>query len=299
MRTESSPQGRLIEEFSNVAYTAHTYGRPTVGWNADITATTMEDAREFYNKYYVPSNITIAIAGDVDPDQMKEYAEKSFGNMPAGDPVPPLTIEEPEQRGERRFAIEENSQPFYLMGFHTVSSTHPDAPALQLLGQILSSGRTSRLYKRMVDEEKTALGVFAFNGYPGDKYESLFLNFAIPNRGVAIDTIETTIIDEINKVKNGDVTQEELDRVITKERASLIRSLDSNMGLALSFASNHAQKGNWSYAFERLEKLNAVTLDDIQRVANEYLIKSNRTVGMIKNKEESSDDSGEVADAKQ
>jgi predicted Zn-dependent peptidase len=297
MRTESNPQGRLIEEFTNVAYTAHTYGRPVVGWNADITSTTIADAKAFYSKYYVPSNITIAIAGDVDPAEMKQYAEKYFGNMPAGDPVPPLTIEEPEQRGERRFVIEENSQPFYLMGFHTVSATHPDAPALQLLGQILSSGRTSRLYKRMVDEEKSALGVFAFNGYPGDKYESLFMNFAIPNRGVSLDKIESTILEEIDKVKNGDVTQEELDRVITKERASLIRSLDSNMGLALSFAGNAATKGDWRYAFTRLDQLKNVTLDDIQRVANKYLIKSNRTVGMIKNKDAKEEDNGEVANA--
>ena len=295
MRTESSPQGRLIEEFLAVAYTAHPYGRPVVGWNSDITATTMEDAREFYDTYYVPSNITIAIAGDVDPKQMKEYAELYFSDIPAGRPAPPVTTIEPPQRGERRFQIEEKTQPFHLTGYHTVSAQHPDAEAVNMMSSILSDGRTSRMYKRMVEEDQSALAVIAFNGFPGTKYPALFLTFSVPNRDVPLDKIEKTIEEEIQKVKDGEVTQAELDRARTKARAGLIRSLDNNSGLALSFASNHAQKGDWRTVFTRLEKLEAVTLEDIQRVANKYLTKDNRTVGMIVNEEESN----EMAEAQQ
>ncbi len=295
MRSESQPIGRLIEEFAAVAYTAHPYGRPTVGWHSDITATTMEDAREFYNTYYVPNNITFAIAGDVDPQQAKQLAEEYFGDMKEGPEPPPVYTKEPEQRGERRFTIQGQSQPFFIMGYHTVAQDHPDSKALQLLGSILSGGRTSILYKRMVEEEQTALQVSAFNGYPGQKYETLFATLAIPNQGVGVDTMETSILEEIEKIKNGEISQEALDRARTNARANLIRSLDSNSGLASSLASAENLRGDWRKVFTDIEKLNEVTVDDIQRVANEYLTKDNRTVGAIVNEDNSSDQ--EVADA--
>lgn len=294
MRTESQPLGRLVEEFLAVAYTAHPYGRPVVGWNSDITATTMEDAREFYNTYYVPSNITIAIAGDVDPKEVRKMAETYFGGLKAGPEPPPVYTKEPEQRGERRFTIQGQSQPFLLMGYHTVAQDHPDAKALQLLGSIISSGRTSRLYKRMVEEEQLALAVQAFNGFPGTKYQSMFLTFAVPNRGLGVDTLETVIHEEIEKVKDGAITQQELDRARTNARASLVRSLDSNSGLAQSFAATEAQQGDWRKVFTDLDKLNEVTLEDLQRVANTYFTKDNLTVGAIVTQ-----DSEEVADANQ
>ena len=281
MRTESQPVGRLVEEFLAVAYTAHPYGRPVVGWNSDITATTMEDAREFYQTYYVPSNITIAIAGDVDPARIKKLAETYFGRLKAGPEPPPVYTKEPEQRGERRFTIEGESQPFLLMGYHTVAEGHPDFKALQLVGSIISSGRTSRLYKRMVEEEKLALAVQAFNGFPGTKFESMFLTFAVPNRGLSVDTLETVILEEIEHVKQGQITQEELDRARTNARASLVRSLDSNSGLAQRLAAADAQRGDWRTVFTDLERLNEVTLDDLQRVARKYFREENLTVGAI------------------
>ncbi|MDR8391701.1 insulinase family protein [Aliifodinibius sp. S!AR15-10] len=295
MRTESSPIGRLVEEFLSVAYTAHPYGRPVVGWDSDITATTMEDAREFYNTYYVPNNITIAIAGDVNPDNIKNLAKTYFGGLKEGPEPPPVYTKEPEQRGERRFEMVEQNQPIYLMGYHTVPQDHPDFEALQLLGSVISGGRTSRLYKRMVEEEQTALQVSAFNGFPGTKFETMFMTLAVPNRGVSIDTVETTIYEEIEKIKDGDITQEELERAKTNARAGLIRSLDSNSGLARAFASAEAQKGDWRSVFTDLEDLQQVTLDDLQRVAETYFTQDNRTVGIIKNAEETQ----EVADANQ
>ncbi|WP_440999489.1 M16 family metallopeptidase [Fodinibius sp. SL11] len=295
MRSESQPIGRLIEEFAAVAFTAHPYGRPTVGWHSDITATTMEDARKFYDTYYVPNNITFAIAGDVDPQEAKRLAEEYFSDMEEGPKPPPVYTQEPEQRGERRFTIQGQSQPFFIMGYHTVAQDHPDSKALQLLGSILSGGRTSILYKRMVEEEQTALQVSAFNGYPGQKYETLFATLAIPNQGVGVDTMETSILEEIEKIKNGEISQEALDRARTNARANLIRSLDSNSGLASALASAENLRGDWKKVFTDIEELNEVTVDDIQRVANEYLTKDNRTVGAIVTKENSS--SEEVADA--
>ncbi|MCG2588363.1 M16 family metallopeptidase [Rhodohalobacter sulfatireducens] len=289
---ESQPLGRLIEEFLAVAYTAHPYGSPVIGWNSDITATTIEDAREFYNTYYVPSNITIAIAGDVDANEVREMAETYFGDLEEGPEAPPVYTKEPEQRGERRFSIQGQSQPILLMGYHTVAQDHPDAKALEILGSIISSGRTSRLYKRLVEDEQLALTVQAFNGYPGTKFETMFLTYALPNQGVEVDTLENAIHEEIQKVKNGELTQQELQRAKTNARANLVRSLDSNSGLAQAFAITDGQQGDWRKVFTDIEELNEVTLDDLQRVANTYFTEDNRTVGTIVNQ-----DNEEVADA--
>ena len=283
MRTDSNPVGRLIEEFLSVAYSAHPYKNPVIGWASDIQGTSIEDARRFYQKYYTPSNITIAIAGDVDPSNIRDLAETYFGRMTAGQPAPEVVTNEPDQRGERRFVMVEESQPFFLSGYHTVSQTHPDFAALQLVGAITSQGRTSRLYKRLVEDEQMALAVQAFNGFPGTKYPGLFMTLAVPNQGVSLEEVEAVIEEEFQKVKDGDITQEELDRAITNARASQVRSLNSNMGLALGFAQSHAQRGSWKESFNALNALEAVTLEDLQRVAQPYFVKDNRTVGMIKN----------------
>ncbi|TNE71238.1 insulinase family protein [bacterium] len=286
MRTDSSPIGRLIEEFLAVGYTAHPYGISGIGWPSDIEATTITDAHDFYKTHYVPSNMVIAIAGDVYPDQIKKLAESYFGDIPAGNPAPKTTIKEPKQRGERRFVIEEQSQPWYIEGYHTVAYNHPDSKALDMMSAILSGGRTSRLYKVMVEEKQQALTVGAFNGFPGSKYETMFLNYALPNQDVTVEELEKTIAEEIQKVKDGDVKESELDRAKTNARASLIRSLGSNTGLAIQLAQSEILYGDWKAFIKEVDEIQRVTLDDIKRVANTYLIKNNRTVGIIKKTEE-------------
>ncbi len=285
MRTDSRPIGRLIEEFLSVAYTASPYGTPVIGWPSDIKSTTIADVQDFYNKYYVPSNIVMAVAGDVDPAQMKKWAEEYFGRMPKKPDAPLMTIREPQQYGERRFVIHENSQPWYLAGYHTVSAADPDAKPLQLLASILSDGRTSRLYKKMVEDKQVALNVGAFNGFPGDKYQSMFLTYVVPNQGVPIDTVEAIMDQEIENIKEHGVTTTELNRAITNARASLVRSLNSNMGMALALAMAEAQRGDWRTVFTDLDALEKVTSADIQRVAKKYLVPSNRTVGIIEPKQ--------------
>ncbi|HET6527199.1 MAG TPA: pitrilysin family protein [Balneolaceae bacterium] len=292
MRSESSPVGRLVEKFLTVAYPDHPYGRPVVGWHSTITATTIADAKAFFNTYYVPNNMTMAIAGDITAERAKELAKTYFGDIPTAPAPPPVNAEKPDQQEERRFAIHDQSQPFLLMGYHTVNAQHPDAKALELLGSVLASGRTSMLYKTLVDEKKIALGFQLLNGFPGDKYQSLFGLLGVPNRGVSVDSLETAIYEVIGKIKKGDIPQQALDRARTKARAGLIRGLDSNMGLARAFATAEAQTGDWRTIFTDLEELEKVTVDDLQRVANKYFTKSNRTVGVIINKA-----AGEVTDA--
>lgn len=283
MRTDSNPLGRLIERFLKEAYEVHPYGNPVVGWAEDIKATTITDARAFYETFYVPSNMTIAIAGDVDPAEMRRLAELYFGGFAAGNPVPEPGKEEPRQTEERRFIMQDASQPVWLAGYQTVSNSHPDFAALSLLGDIISVGRTSRFYKALVEESQKALAVQALNGFPGTRYPSLFVTFAIPNQGVDVLEIESMIEAEIAKVQQGDISQDELDRAITNRRADIVRSLNSNSGLALNAATFHMQQGSWKGLFTQLDEFSSVTLADLQRVANDYLVTSNRTVGIIQN----------------
>lgn len=284
MSVDSNPIGRLQEEFLSVGFTAHPYGRALIGWPSDIESTTISDTEAFFKKYYTNDNFTFTIVGDVNPERMKELAITYFGGIETTEPAPVVTTKEPGQRGERRFVIEEESQPILMAGYHTVDQLHPDYAALNLLSSILSDGRTSRLYSRLVQDEQQALAVQSINGMPGSKYPSMFLLFALPNQGVDIDELEEAILSEIEKVKEGDLTQRELDRAITNAKADLVRSLNSNLGLAMNLARTHGQTGDWRNVFNDIDALEQVTLEDLQRVANSYMVKNNRTVGKIINK---------------
>ncbi len=285
-RTDNNPIGRLIEEFSSVAFSAHPYKNPPVGWPSDIDAVTIRETLDFYETYYVPQNMTISIAGDVDPAEMRRLAEKYFSAMPKAEDPPALSVIEPEQRGERRFTIEDQSQPIVLIGYKSVDGNHPDSPAMQLLSSILFDGRTSRIYRSLVVEEQLALQVSGFNGFPGDRFPGLFMIIGVPNQGVDIAEIEERILEEIERIKDGDISESELDRVRRQARASTIRGLQSNMNLALGFARAHIRTNDWRTVFTDIDKLNEVTVEDIQRVANTYLKAQNRTVGAIVTKEE-------------
>lgn len=281
-RVDNSPFGRLIEEFVSVAFSAFPYKHQPIGWPSDIEAVTMRDAMNFYERHYVPSNLTISVAGDVDPDQIRSYAEEYFGPMPAGDTPPKVLTIEPEQRGERRFVIEEDSQPILLMGYHSVDMNHPDAVVMDILSGVLFEGRTSRLYQRLVTDEQKALQIGGFNGFPGSRFPGLFIIYAVPNQNVDPADIEAVIYEELDRIREGDITEQELQRVRTNARASVIRGLNSNQGMALNFAQAHAKRGSWQTIFTDLDEMDQVTVDDLQRVVDTWLRKQTRTVGTLR-----------------
>lgn len=283
MRTDSNPVGRLTEEFLSVAYSALQYRDPLVGWPSDIESVTIADAVSFFEQYYVPSNMFIVIVGDVNPDLMIEYAETYFGDIPGGKDAPGMYVEEPRQRGERRFVIEDQSQPILMMGYKTVPSSHPDALILDLLSGILYEGRTSRMVKKIVEEDKLALAVQGLSGYPSDKFTSMMLTFAVPNQGISLQDLEAAVQVELDKVMNNPVTMEELESIVTRRRASVLRQLGNNDGIGFLLAQTYGNTGDWRSVFTDLERMQQVTPDDIMRVANQYFDKSQRTVGMIVN----------------
>jgi predicted Zn-dependent peptidase len=281
MRTESSPFGRLIEEFLGTAFIAHPYGFATVGWPSDLSSFSAEDADEFFRKYYVPSNMVIAIVGDVNPAEAWPIIDKYFGRLPKSPRPESLAVVEPPQRGERTVTLRETSQPIYLEGYHRPSALHPDNATYDVIAMLLSSGRTSRLYKSLVRDKKIAAQSSGFNGFPGEKYPNLFAVFAIPTPGHTNDESAAAIHAELDRLKSEDVAADELASVKTRVKAGLVRGLDSNSGLASQLASYQTLYGDWRKLFHEVDAIDKVTAADIRRVANATFVANNRTVGRV------------------
>jgi predicted Zn-dependent peptidase len=281
MRIDSQPIGRMIEQFLSTAFTAHPYHHMVLGHMSDIQSYTRQDAADFFKKYYVPSNITVAIVGDVKADEILAKVKPYFERLPAGPAPEPLRTVEPKQIGEKLIKIPDPSQPVYVEGYHRPASTHADDAIYNAMGDVLSRGRTSRLYRNLVRDKKIAAQSGAFNGFPGDKYPNLMIFFGISTPGHTNEEIQAEIRAEIERIKTEPVTDEELQRVKTNAKADLIRGLSSNAGIAGQLAITQGQLGDWREIFTSVEKIDAVTKEDILRVAQETFVPTNRTVGMI------------------
>ena len=281
MRTESQPFGKLIEEFLAIAYKAHPYGQPVVGHRSEVTRLRRSEAQEFFRKHYVASAMTAVIVGDADPQQVRRLAKTYFGRLPKR-PRPELVrTEEPPQEGERRVMVEVASQPYVLAGYHRPSVRHPDSATLDVISDVLGGGRTSWLHKSLVKEKKIAVTAQAFTGFPGYKYPGLFIFFAVPSAGHTAEEVEKAMDEQIERIKEEEVPPERLEQVKRRARAAVLRGLRSNSGLASALAMNHVLLGDWRYLFRDLEAIEKVTAKDVQRAANQYFQRKNRTVGVI------------------
>jgi len=278
---ESNPVRKLIENFLAAAYQAHPYGRPGVGWASDIESLSVDDARRFFETYYAPGNLTVAIAGDLDPQQVRDWAEAYFGRLRRRPPPPRVTTREPEQEGERRIEVVSTAQPVLLLGYKKPSNRHPDRAVFEVISSVLSAGRTSWFYKELVRDRQIALAAGGFPDFPGAKYSSLFLFYAFPGAGHGVEENEQAMLELIEKLKEDGPDEEILQMVKAKARASLVRQLDSNAGLAAELARHHVQYGDWRQLFRSLDEIEAVTADDVRRVAREYFRPGKRTVAYI------------------
>jgi predicted Zn-dependent peptidase len=281
MRTESSPFGRLFEQELAAAFTAHPYGQPVVGWPSDLQSFSATDAAAFYKKYYVPANMVVALVGDLKAADVLPVVEKYFGRLPKGAAPEPLRTVEPPQKAERTVILRETSQPILMEGYHRGSSTDPDAPVYSVIRGILGQGRTSRLYRSLVRDKKLAANISAFDAFPGDKYPTLFIFFGTPTPGHTATELADAVNAEADRLKNEDVTADELQSVKTRAKADLIRQLDSNFGMAQQLAYYQTRFGDWRELFREVEKIDKVTTADVKRVSNALFTPENRTTAMI------------------
>jgi predicted Zn-dependent peptidase len=277
MRVESSVQGKLMELLLSTAFMAHPY-RNLIGWASEIENLRAKDAEAFFQKYYGPSNITIAVVGDVTPQEVRKMSEKYFGSIPARPSPPPVMIEEPKQEGEKRAVLETPAQPLLLIGYKRPNQTHKDDVVFDVISGILSSGRTGLLYKELVRDKKIALAAQAVASFPSGKYPNLFVLFAAPSPGHTVEENEKAMYAIVDRLKNEKVDAATLDRVKTKLRAGLVRQLDSNSGLASQLPFYEVMYGDWRVMFTGLDLIEKVTADDVQRVARQYFVNDGRTV---------------------
>jgi predicted Zn-dependent peptidase len=284
MRVDSNPIGRLLEQFTTAAFQAHEYHRPTIGWMSDLNSFSATDAKKFFDEYYIPSNMVVTVVGDVKASETMPIIEKYFGRIPSRPQPDERTTTEPPQNAERRVVLQDTSQPLYLEGYHRPDYRSPDDAVYDAIADLMSSGRTSRLYRALVRDKKIAADSAGFTGLPGNKYPHLFAFYAFPLPGHKPEEMADAIHVEIEKLKNEDISDEELKMIKTRAKANLIRSLGSNEGLANNLALYQARYDDWRELFRSVDRIDKVTKADIRRVANQTFVSTNRTVGIIETK---------------
>ena len=281
MRTDSNPIGRLLEQFTEAAFVAHPYHRPTVGWMSDLNTFSATQAQQFFDKYYVPSNMVIAIAGDVKAAQAMPILEKYFARLPSRPRPDEATTTEPPQNSERRVVLIDTSQPLYIEGYHRPDYRSKDDAVFDAITDLLAEGRTSRLYRALVRDKKIASSSAGFTGWPAIKYPHLFAFYAFPMPGHTPQEVGDAIHIEIDRLKKEDISDDELKMIKTRSKANLIRGLADNEGLATQLATYQTRYGDWRELFRSVDRIDDVTKADIRRIANEIFVDTNRTVGII------------------
>jgi predicted Zn-dependent peptidase len=250
---------------------------------SDLNTFSATDAQKFFDKYYVPSNMVVAVAGDIKAAEAMPMLEKYFGRLPTRPQPDETTTTEPPQNSERKVTLKDRSQPIYIEGYHRPDYRSKDDAVFDAITDLMSEGRTSRLYRSLVRDKKIASYSEGFTGYPGVKYPHLFAFLAVPLPGHTPQEIADAIHAEIDKLKKEDITDEELKMIKTRSKANLIRGLADNEGLATQLATYQTRYGDWRELFKSVDRIDQVTKADIRRVANEVFVDTNRTVGIIEN----------------
>jgi len=276
LRTEDSPEGRAFEALMALTFQAHPYRWPVIGWRSDIEKATVAAARAFFDTYYAPNNIVIAIAGDFDPTAARAHIERTFGQLPPSE-IPRNPTEEPEQEGERRATVYFDVRaPLLAAAWHAPPTGHDDGPALDVLSQILSDGRSSRLYRSLVYDKQEAL--FAQGAYWELVDAGVFYAFAGVRPDADIDAVERDFFAEITRLRDEPVTAEELEKAKRQLEVSLVDGLRTNHALASRIGREYSTFGRIRPLEERMESIRAVTAADVQRVARTYLTDAQRSV---------------------
>ncbi|GAB4239336.1 MAG: pitrilysin family protein [Elainellaceae cyanobacterium] len=281
LRTDNSPIGKMIEVFLEEALPGHPYGRPVIGYESDLRNLTRADIQDLYDTYYTPEHIIVGIAGDVDPEQVKQLAEAYFGRYQASAPAPVIEAEVPLQTEPKEVVLEFPSQPWYLQGYQRPDINSPDNAVYQVISSLLVGGRTTRLYKSLVDQQQLALNVYVADSFPGNRFSNLMLVYALTAPGRTVDEVATALNAELERLKTEPVSAEELDRIKTQTRAGLLQALASNQGMASLLPEYEAKTGSWRNLFEDLKRIEAVTAEDVQRVAQDLFQPEKLTVGKL------------------
>jgi len=285
MRVDASPPGTLYERHLEAAFRVHPYGQPVVGHMRDLERISRRDLAEYHRRYYTPNNAVVAIVGNVDPGHVEALARRYFGSIPAGEPPPPVTAVEPPQAEERRIEVPWDAEPMVRIGWHVPSALAEDAAPVELLTSLLTGGRTARLHRRLVLEERVATGVFSSIG-PGSRFPGLMQIDITPRSPHTPEVIEAMVYEEIARLAEEGPTDREIERVRNQVAAGGVRRMQSNLGLAFQLAESVSLWGDWRETFRSVERIRTLTPEDVRRAAARYLVEGNRTVATLRRQDE-------------
>lgn len=277
---DNNNSGILREQLDAAAFIAHPYHWPVVGWPSDIEAWTMDDLKAYFKIGYAPNNCTMVVVGDVSAQQVMALAKKYIEPIPRQAPPPPVRTKEPVQLGERRVIVKKPAQtPIQMVAFHVPEATHPDSQVLNVISAVLSQGQSSRLYKRMVEDEQLALSV---NGRKGETFDPTIMTFTIqPRRGVELARTEKVLYEELDRLAATQVSSLELQKAKNQILAGHYRQMKTIAGRASMIGHYEVYYGDYSKMFSIDQEIDKVTAADIQRVAKTYFKETNRTVATL------------------
>jgi zinc protease len=276
---ENTPTGPMYEVLGALAYKAHPYHWPIIGWMSDIEAITREELEVHYKTYYVPNNATVIIVGDVDTSQTMAAVRRYFESLPQGPPPPPVRPPEPSQLGEHRAEIPRPTALAALaMAYHIPAFDHADALPLEVLGQILSQGQSSRLYRDLVYQRQLATSISANADLRIDP--GLFTIVSMVQAGKTPAEVEAAVYEQIEQVTAESIADRELEKAINQALSGFVFRQDSIQQQGFTIGSFHILQ-SYKVINEYIERLRRVTKQDVARVARTYLTKTNRTVVTI------------------
>lgn len=283
---ENSNWRTIQEVLKGVAFSAHPYSWSVIGYESDIAAWTLEDLQQYHKTYYAPNNAVVVIVGDVKLAEVKSLADKYFAPIPAQPAPKAVRTVEPLQQGERRVFVKKESvsTPNVMLAYHIPATSHADYYALDLLSSILSQGNSSRFYQGLVDKQ---LATSADTYMPMSFDPNLFYILGVANTGVEASTLELALLEQINLIATQGVTAEELEKVKNIKLINFYRDMETINGKANTLGTYEMYFGSFEKLFDAPERYNTVTPEDIKRVAQTYLIRANRTVGVLAATEES------------
>jgi predicted Zn-dependent peptidase len=279
--TEASPERMLSESFMGAAFIAHPYNHPVVGWASDINSVTLEEALAFKKKFYTPKNCVISICGDIYPAKALPLVEKYFGDWAAGEDPPVLRTTEPKQLGERRVRYEADAEPSLIVGFHKPNFPSRDDAILTVISSLLTSGRSSIMYKDMIKTKQLASSVNTSPSTPGGRFPNLFVVMASPRYPHTNQEIEKAVLEHLEQIKQKPATEAELQKVKNNLEANELRMMKSNMGLARSLTQYQLLFGDWKLFLKRKDMIASVTPQEIMECAKKYFSPENMTVAYL------------------
>ncbi len=279
-RTDNNPMGYLYFRLFNSAYVYHPYHWTPIGFMNDIQTWTLEDIQKFHATYYQPKNAILVVTGDIKAANVFKEAQKHFGKIPNNVDIPTVKTVEPDQDGARRVEVHKESEvEMIAISFPIPNFQHADQPKLSAMSELLSSGKSSRLYRTLVDEKRLVNQIHAYNMETIDP--GVFLFLAIANKGVSAEKIEKEIWKEITKLQKNGVKQSELDKIKISTKADFIYSLESSTSVAELFGG-YLARGDLAPLERYEDSIKALTSKDIQEMAKRYFNPSRSTTLILR-----------------